>query len=287
MRLPKSVQADLALVLVTVIWGSTFTIVKSALAQVSPMLFIALRFWIATLVCIPLMARAVRKISRETLRRGTVLAVLLLGGFIFQTLGLQSSTPSKSAFITSLSVLLVPISGFLLFKHRPRLQTGIGILLATIGLGFLTLDRLELSFSYGDTLTLICAVFFALHILFVGRYSPVSDYRQLVLLQVTICAGAGSLATPIFDQPPFLVWDVRCSFYLIITGVLATALGFYVQNRAQRFTTPNRTALIFSLEPVFAALFAYLILGHTPTAKEWAGGALILSGILLSQLRRD
>jgi len=286
MRIPRPVQADLALILATLIWGSTFTIVKQTLAQVSPMLFITLRFLVATSVTVAFMPGVLRNISVETFRRGSTLAAFLLGGFFFQTLGLQGTTPSRSAFITSLSVLLVPILGFFLFRHRPRPQTLAGVLIATIGLAFLTLDRLELKLSSGDGLTLMCAVSFALHILFVGRYSPVSDYRQLFMLQLALSAGMAAVASPIVETP-FLVWDVLFSIYLLITGVLATALGFYIQNRAQRLTTANRTALIFSLEPIFAVLFAYLLLDQAPTKKEWLGGSLVLAGILTSEMRRE
>ncbi len=286
MKIPKTAKADLALIFVTIIWGSTFAIVKKALAQVSPILFITLRFWIATALTVALMPGALRNMSLETFRRGSILASLLLGGFIFQTVGLRVTTASKSAFITSLSVLLVPILGFVLFGHRPRRQTIAGVALATVGLGLLTLETLELKFGRGDTLTFLCAVVFALHILFIGRYSPISDFRQLVILQMAVSAVVGSLAMPMLETP-FLVPDVPFTLYLFITGVLATAFGFYVQNRAQQFTTANRTALIFSLEPLFAALFSYLLLGQTLSPKEWLGGGLVIAGILISEIRRD
>ena len=286
MKIPKTAKADLALIFVTIIWGSTFAIVKKALAQVSPILFITLRLWIATALTVALMPGALRNMSLETFRRGSILASLLLGGFIFQTVGLRVTTASKSAFITSLSVLLVPILGFVLFGHRPRRQTIAGVALATVGLGLLTLETLELKFGRGDTLTFLCAVVFALHILFIGRYSPISDFRQLVILQMAVSAVVGSLAMPMLETP-FLVPDVPFTLYLFITGVLATAFGFYVQNRAQQFTTANRTALIFSLEPLFAALFSYLLLGQTLSPKEWLGGGLVIAGILISEIRRE
>ena len=285
MKIPKTVQADLALILVTMIWGSTFTIVKQALAQVSPLLFISLRFWVATLLTVVLMPGALREISAQTLRRGSILALLLLGGFVFQTLGLRGTTPSRSAFITSLSVPLVPVLGFFLFGHRPRRRTLAGVALAAVGLGFLTLERLELSFTVGDTLTLLCAIFFALHILFISRYLPTTDFRQLVILQMVVSAVVSTLANPVLETP-FLVWDVPFTLYLFVTGVLATALGFYVQNMAQQFTTANRTALIFALEPIFAALYAYIVLGQTLTVKEGLGSGLVIAGILTSELRR-
>jgi drug/metabolite transporter (DMT)-like permease len=286
MKIPKSVLADLALLFITLIWGSTFVVVKKSLIQVSPIFFIALRFWVATAVLLVGLRGSLRNISRETWRRGLILAVVLLGGFIFQTVGLRSTTPSRSAFITGLSVILVPVLGYFLFRSRPRPQTLAGVVMAAVGLGMLTFHNVDLRFRSGDTLTFFSAIVFALHILFLGRYLRGSDYRQLVLLQVSGCAVIATLIMPILEIP-FLVWDTTIGLSIFLTGVLATALAFYVQNRAQQFTTPNRTALIFSLEPFFAALFAYLLLGQILTGREWLGGSLILAGIITSEIRRN
>jgi drug/metabolite transporter (DMT)-like permease len=271
---------------ITLIWGSTFAMIKISLAQVSPILFICLRFWVATVLTVAFMPRSIIQISVGTFRKGMVLSVFLLGGFIFQTLGLRGTTPSRSAFITSLAVLLVPVLGYFVFHHCPRFRTLAGVVIATIGLGFLTLSTIPMGFTRGDFLTLLCAVVFALHILFIGRYLPECDFRQLVIIQL---AGSAVLCTLIlpFLETPFLAWDVTIATTLFVTGALATALAFYVQNRAQQYTTPNRTALIFSLEPFFATLFAYLLLGQTMSLKGWAGGGLVLAGILISEFRRS
>jgi drug/metabolite transporter (DMT)-like permease len=283
---PKLLQADLSLLAITLIWGASFTIVKLSLAQASPILFICLRFWVAAVVTAAFMPRAFTNLSFQTLRRGLVLSLALLSGFIFQTLGLRTTTPSRSAFITCLCVLLVPVLGFFLFHHRPRLRTLLGVGMATIGLGLLTLNAIPLKLNRGDVLTLICAIVFALHILLIGRYLRTSDFRQLVILQLCGSAVISTLILPMLETP-FLVWDFSIAVYLFVTGVLATGLAIYIQNRAQQYTTPNRTALIFSLEPFFAALIAYQILGQNLSAKEWAGGGLVLAGILTSEFRRD
>jgi drug/metabolite transporter (DMT)-like permease len=285
MRLAKSVRADLALILITVIWGCTFTLVKKSLAQVSPITLIALRFWVATAVILLWMPRAFLHVSRATLRSGAILSIFLLGGFVFQTLGLRSTTPARSAFITALSVLLVPVLGFLIFRHRPRPRTLAGVAVAATGLGFLTLDRMELALNRGDVLTLICAFVFAFHILFVGHYVTDDDYRQLVAIQVAGSALLCTVILPIFEVP-FVVWDPALAVYVFVLGVLATAVAYYGQNWAQRFTTANRTALIFSLEPFFAAMFAYALLDQTLATREWVGGILVIAGIVISEYRR-
>lgn len=262
-----------------------FTLVKKSLAQVSPIALIALRFWVATAAIALFTPRAFLNISRATLRRGMILSVFLLGGFVFQTLGLRTTSPARSAFITTLAVLLVPVLGFLVFHHRPRLRTLAGVGIATVGLGLLTLESMEVSMNHGDVLTFVCAVIFAFHILFVGRYVSDGDYRQLVAVQIAGSALLCTIMLPLVETP-FLVWDLAFGVYLFVIGVLATAVAYYVQNWAQRFTTANRTALIFSLEPFFAVFFAYLLLGQGLAAKEWAGGVLVVAGIVTSEYRR-
>jgi drug/metabolite transporter (DMT)-like permease len=285
MKIPKLILADLALIFTTLVWGSTFTIVKLSLAQASPILFIALRFWVATALVIAFLPGAIFGISFRTLRRGLILSVVLLSGFVFQTLGLRGTTPSRSAFITSLSVLLVPMLGYFVFHHRPRAQTLVGVALATVGLGMLTLTAGDMKFRWGEGLTLICAIVFALHILLLGRYLPKSDYRQLVILQMAGCAVLCTILIPMLETP-FLVWDSTFTLYLFITGALATAFAFFCQNKAQQYTTPNRAALIFSLEPFFAVFFAYMILGQNLSGKEWLGGGMVIAGILVSEFGR-
>jgi drug/metabolite transporter (DMT)-like permease len=284
MKIPKPVQADLALILMTFIWGSTFTIVKKSLAQVSPIFFVAMRFWLATAIVAILNRKQLQRIDSRTLGRGLLLSVALCGGFCFQTLGLRSTGPSYSAFITSLSVLLVPILGFLIFHHQPRPQTIAGVILATLGLFLMLANIAGSKMRSGDVLTLICAVMFGFHILFLGRFVSSSDYRQLMVLQLAGTATLCTVAMPLLERPS-VSWNPEILFYLMITGVFATAIAFSVQTWAQRFTTANHTALIFSLEPFFAALFAYWILGQVLTAREWLGGVLILGGILVSELR--
>jgi drug/metabolite transporter (DMT)-like permease len=284
MKLSKPIQADLALIAMTFIWGSTFTVVKQSLTLISPVLFVSIRFWIATVIIAALMPSQIAQINRKSLFQGLVLSFFLLGGFVFQTLGLRNTNPAYSAFITSLSVLLVPLLGYFCFRHRPRSQTIAGVILATLGLYLLLVQMSKMKINSGDVLTLICAVMFAFHIIFLGFFVAKTDYRQLMFLQV---AGSAVLCTSLipFLETPSFVWDSKLILWFFVTGVLATTLAFYVQARAQQYTTANHAALIFSLEPFFAALFAYWILGDMLKTREWVGGILILAGILVSELR--
>ena len=258
MKVTKLVQAEFLLVLITIIWGSTFTIVKKSLLQVSPILLVALRFWIATAVIAAFMPGQYRQISSKTVLKGLVLAGAFLGGFVLQTLGLRDTTPSNSAFITSLCVLLVPVLGFLIFHHRPSKQTAIGILTATVGLILLLADSSNFSLHSGDFLTLICAFMFAFHILFLGRFVRQASYRHLIFIKVACSAILCSLMVPLLETP-FIIWDINLLFYLFVLGFLATAVAFLIQGWAQQYSNPNHTALIFSLEPVFRPLHLPLL----------------------------
>jgi len=285
MKGTKLVQAEIVLVIITIIWGSTFTIVKKALLQVSPILLVALRFWIATVVVVAFMPGQFRHIQSGTILKGLALSVAFLGGFVFQTLGLRDTTPSNSAFITSLSVLLVPVLGFLIFRHRPSVRTAVGILIATGGLILLLADSGDFSLHSGDFLTLICAFMFAFHILFLGRFVRQTYYRHLILVKLACSAILCSVMVPLLESP-FVIWDFYLIFYLIVLGILATAAAFFLQGWAQQYSNPNHTALIFSLEPVFATIFAFIILDQSFSEKEWVGGILILVGILVSEFKK-
>jgi len=286
MKIPRLVQAELSLVLITVIWGSSFTIISKGLGQVSPLLFVALRFWIAAAVVAALMPGRYKRIGRKAFLQGLLLSVALLGGFVLQTLGLRDTTPSNSAFITSLSIPLVPVFGFLIFRQRVSFHTVLGVLLAVCGMLLLLADSGGFSLHSGDFLTLLCAFLFAFHILFLGVFVQETNYRLLIFVKM-LCAAILSSILAVVLEMPHVDWDVSFTFYILVLGVLATAGAFWIQGWAQQYSNPTHTALIFSLEPVFAAIFAYWILNQGWSGRDWAGGILILSGILVSEISRS
>ena len=201
MKISKLVQAEFALILITIIWGSSFTIIAKGLTQVSPIFFVALRFWIASAVVVALMSRQYRRIQRKTFVQGFVLSVAILGGFVLQTLGLRDTTPSNSAFITSLSIPLVPIFGFLFFRQRSSYYTILGIVLAAFGMMLLLADSSDFSLHSGDFLTLMCAFLFAFHILFLGVFVRETDYRLLVFVTMVCGAILCSIMAVVLETP--------------------------------------------------------------------------------------
>lgn len=279
-------KADLALAFNTLVWGATFTLVKSALRDVSPLLFLALRFSLATaaLAAFWLLGGRGLKFQLRDCAGGILVGVALFSGFLLQTLGLQLTTPPKSAFLTGLSSVLVPLVGALVYRSRPQARELLGVLIATAGMGLMTLEGPISSIGKGDLLTLLCAVAFAGHIVTLGHFSGKTGFEMLAFTQV---ATAAVLSVTLFwwVEPPRVVWRAAVIYAILVTGLLATALAFTVQAWAQKFTSSTRTALIYTLEPVFAWLISYWTLGEGLTGRAAAGAALILSGVVLVEMK--
>jgi drug/metabolite transporter (DMT)-like permease len=278
----KRWQADLTLGIVALIWGSTFVTVQNALDAVGPLTFVAWRFMLASALLIALFHRRLRAITRQEALSGGLLGVWLAGGYIFQTIGLQTTTTAKTGFITGLSVVIVPVLATVLLRRPPGRWPVVGIAAATVGLAVLSLNR-DLSVSAGDLWVLACALMFALQIVTVARFSPQYDPIRLSVAQIAAVAvlatgSAFTFETPAIDLP-VETWGA-----IAFTGVVATALVYSLQVYVQRFTTPTHTALLFSLEPVFAALFGWWLAHEALGAKELIGCGMILAGMIVAEL---
>jgi drug/metabolite transporter (DMT)-like permease len=286
-RTPSHWRAELGLASICLVWGATFVVVKGALADVSTLLFLGLRFTLATLVllCIFLYRRGIRTALRKGPVFGGLLAgVCLFGGYFLQTEGLKYTTPGKCGFITGLYIVLVPLFSAALHRRLPDRFEMLGVGLATAGMGLMAIDGESLRINIGDLLTMGCAVLYAVHILVLGRFSPTMSVERLTLLQLGTCAVLGLAASPFAEQVYFRQTSSAWSA-IVITAVLATALAFTVQTWGQKYTTPTRTALIFALEPVFALATSYAVGAEALTARSVSGAACILGGILAVELK--
>jgi drug/metabolite transporter (DMT)-like permease len=282
-------RADLALAAVTVIWGTTFVVVKSALVDISPFLFLTLRFCLAALV-LGAICRHAFSGARFRIRRlwpGLLAGGLLFAAYVFQTLGLQLTTPSQSAFLTGLSIPMVPLASSLVYRDRPRFREVAGILIASFGMVLMTLPSVSSGFGMGrgDFLSLLCAVTFALHIVVIGHYSRVIGFEPLAVVQLGTAAALSLLAVW-FAEPVRFHATPAVAGAVLLTGLLATALAFTTQAWAQQYTSASRAALTFALEPVVAWATSWLLTGETLAGRGMAGAGLILSGILLVELKR-
>lgn len=275
-------QADLTLGLIALVWGSTFVVVKNALDAVGPLTFVGFRFALAAAFLAILFHGRARALTRADLRAGGLMGLWLALGYVFQTIGLQTTTSAKAGFITGLSVVIVPALATVLLRRPPGRPAIIGIAAATIGLALLTLNA-DLRVQSGDLWVLGCAFAFALHIVTVAHYTARHDAIRLALVQIAAVAVLATVAALVFETPS-LALSVDTWAAIAFTGLVATALAFSLQVYVQRFTTPTHTALLFSLEPVFAALFGWWWASEVLGPQELAGCALILLGMIVAEL---
>lgn len=287
----RALKAHILLALVTVVWGATFVVIKNALQDISPLLFNAVRMGLAAVLMAAIFRRELTRITPGALRMGALVGVFLWAGYELQTTGLRLTTPSKSGFLTGVSVALVPLVLAVGWKrHINRWTTG-GVAAAFVGLYLLTVPATDgwgfsqfASVNRGDLLTLGCALVFAFHIIVLGRATQAHRYEQIAILQLAVCVALMVLTVPLAETV-YVTWTPRVLWAIGITGVLGTAAAFTIQAWAQQFTPPTHTALIFSLEPVFAWLTSYLVLGERLGGRAAVGAGLILAGVLISELK--
>jgi drug/metabolite transporter (DMT)-like permease len=277
--------ADLALLFNTVVWGATFVLVKNALDDISAILFLALRFSLATVALLILFRRPLR--ARFTWRgaaAGALAGVFLYAGYLLQTLGLRFTSAPKSAFLTGLTSILVPFLGALVYKTKPQLSEVAGVLVATAGLWLMTLPGALESIARGDLLTLLCAFGFAAHIVTLGHYSDAMRFEVLSVAQV---GGAAALALASFwwAEVPRVVWRPLVVWSVLVSGLLSTAVAFTIQAWAMQYTSATRTALIYLLEPVVAWITSFWLFGEGLSDRAAAGAAFIVLGVVLVELK--
>ncbi len=285
--------ASLLLLGVTVVWGWTFVVVKESLQEVDTFTFLFYRFALAWLLLLAFVGPRLRPraVEPRVWGRGALIGLTLFLGFWFQTWGLHYTTATHSAFITGLSVVLVPVLGVLLFRERVTAAAWLGAALSTVGLALIVFgasppSALEpgagVRVNLGDVLTFFGAVSFALQILLVGRFARPQDVQPLLLAQIGVVALLSALGMAIFEGVTWprapVVWKG-----IVVTGVLATAGALWVQVRFQPLVSATGAAVIFAGEPVFAALFGYALLGERLVGAQWPGALLILTAMLVAQ----
>lgn len=323
----RQIVAELLLVAVTAVWGWTFVMVKDAVALLPPLPFIAIRFGLATIVVAlglsisrrwstaarrsasghghqaahaaaigitaahgdPATRAAGSAGVRGAVRAGAIMGVFLGAGYIFQTFGLQRTTPSNAGFITGMFVVLVPVMQGVVWRTWPDRRAVVGVALAAFGLFLLSGGSSGLNFL-GDGLVFLCALSFAAHILATSRYARHHDAAVLTVVQlgvVALLSGALSVVGWAMGYPLDLggVWDPTVLLALGVTALFASAAAFYIQTFAQRYASPTRTAVILTMEPVFAGVFGYTLAGDRLSPVAWLGAAAILCGMLASEFR--
>ncbi|MHB1022976.1 MAG: DMT family transporter [Acidobacteriaceae bacterium] len=293
-KLSASTLAHVLMLAVVFVWGSTFVLVKDALRDASPLLFNLLRMTLAFVVLAIVYRKHWKKLTPRVWASGAIVGLCLAMGYQFQTAGLALTTPSKSAFITGLVVVLVPLLSAIpglrpAGAHAPAWNAWMGAILAFGGIILLTTPEhtawahLFSTINFGDVLSLGCALGFALHVIALAHTSPRIGFAPLAMLQIGFCAIFMAITMPIFEHP-HLVLSPRLAIALLIAAVLATALAFSVQSYAQQHLPATHTALLLALEPVFAWLTSYIVLQERLGMRGSVGAILILGGILMTEL---
>ncbi|MEI9980572.1 MAG: DMT family transporter [Edaphobacter sp.] len=293
-RLRPTTLAHILLLAVVFVWGSTFVLIKDALQDASPLLFNLLRMSLAFIALAIVNHRQLRHINRYAVASGLIVGFFLAAGYQLQTAGLALTTPAKSAFITGLVVVFVPLLMIVPALRPaqtapPRWTSAVGALLAFSGLLLLTtpagtsFQNLFVSIGFGDLLTLACAIAFAGHLLSLAHTSHRIPTAQLATLQIGVAALIMLITLPLGGRLHLAVTP-RLFAALAITSLLATAAAFTIQSWAQQHLPPTHTALLLTLEPVFALLTSFLILHEHLGLRSLLGAALILAGIATIEL---
>lgn len=278
--------AAIGLIVTTIIWGSAFVVMKNTVDILSPTYLLALRFTIAAIALILVFWRQVMKITKSDLICGGLLGVFLFVSYFFQTYGLKFTTASKNAFITTLYVILVPFLHWLFNRKRPTQKNIAAAVIAVTGLGLLSLEG-DLSVNPGDLLTFICGIFFAVHIVFIDRFTTDHNPVTMTVIQMAVAAILSWLIAPVLEGGlDVRVIDRSMMVSLLYLGIFSTMIGFLLQNVGQKYLTPNTSSILLSFESVFGLIFSVIFLGDPLTVRLIAGCVLMFAAVILSEYKR-
>jgi drug/metabolite transporter (DMT)-like permease len=281
----KQYFAELMLASVTLFWGATFPIVKDAIGEMPVMAFLWVRFAMAAVLLAMITGRSgFATLDRRGWRVGILLGTLLFLSYLFQTFGLERTSSANAGFLTALGVVWVPLLAGPLLKKPAAFGSKIGVGLALVGLFMLTWHT-PWTINFGDVLVVICSIFVALHILGLDFFTQGYDGRALTFVQIATMAVWGCIGSLLFEPVSWpQVWSNSLIFAFVITSVFATAYAFWAMTTFQNRTTPTRAALIYTLEPVFAAIFSIWLAGDRLTTLGWCGGGLIVAGMIFAEI---
>jgi drug/metabolite transporter (DMT)-like permease len=284
----QRLRADFALVICALIWGATFVVIKDALADMSVIAYIAVRFGIAAVLMAMIYWRAVRALTLREVWAGAQIGIFMFAGYMFQITGLRWTTPSKAAFVTGMYVVFVPIVLAIFGRRRISVWIWAGALAALAGLYFLSVPPEGLGrLNRGDPIVFGCAVMFAFHMIFISRNVRKYSVASLSFLQVATTAVLATVLVPIaaaagWEQPK-LMWTPYVIFAVLATAIGATVICFSLQTWAQKHTSASRAAILLTLEPVFAAVTSVTLGGERIGARALLGALLIFAGILVAE----
>lgn len=280
----KTLLASSGLLLVTLLWGVSFAVVKNSLDLVPPIYMMAFRFTIASLFLLIIFFNKLKLIKKSTLKKGALLGIFLALGYALQTIGVVYTTAGKNAFITTTYVIFVPFIYWIFTKKKPGSISIITAFVGFLGIGLLSLQD-DMTVNKGDVLTLLCGIAYASHMVFIALFTQKEDPLILNLVQIFFVTLFSWLVAPLYDGAfPFAaIQHTETILSMLFLGIFCTMLAFLLQTLCQKYVPPGPASLIMSLESVFGAFFAWLLLGEILTLRMFLGAVLVFAAIILSQ----
>jgi len=293
----KKYTGEGALLFNTLIWGGTFALIKNAFTDISPLLFLGLRFGFAALIFLPFVYSHLKKTNKQTLIAGSVLGFFYFTGFAAQSLGLNLTTATKSGFITGMFVVFIPILQLIIERRKPKWFNMFSVFLVLIGLIMLSskgenaidfINQLGSDFNLGDLLTLLCALLFAFQVVYVDVFTKKYDYLPMVFVQLLITGLGGFVLSIIFSAASLetvkFTLNTTVVTAILYTAIFASIIATVIQLKFQKSVSPTKAGIIFSIEPIFAAIFAYFLLSEKISNFGLIGCVLIFIGLIVSEL---
>jgi drug/metabolite transporter (DMT)-like permease len=277
-----SLKADLALLMITIFWGTSCLLTKIGLGEIGAFNLIALRFIIAFSLSAAVFWKKIRHADRRTVRYAAIISVILFMEYVAMTYGVKMTSVSNAGFLTCLAGVFVPIISFAFLKQKLEIKVLAGICLTFIGIYLLTVNE-RISFNLGDLLCTLCSIIFAVHIIVLGKLTVKVDSVALGVIQLGF-AGIYALAFSYIFEDPILPASPQSWLIVITLSVFCTAIAFIVQTVAQKYTSPVHTGFIFSLEPVFTAIVAFIFVNEVLPLKGYLGGFLMIVSVILVEI---
>jgi drug/metabolite transporter (DMT)-like permease len=280
-------MASIGLLVASVIWGLGFVVVKDSLDFIPPVYILAFRFTIATIGLGIVFYKRLTKISKLNVKSSIILGILLYTSYLLQTIGCLYTTAGKNAFITTIYVVIVPFLYWMISKKRPDIYCVISAFMAIIGIGFLSLSA-DLTINIGDILTLICGFGYAVHLIYINKYSEHQDPIILTFLQILVAALLSWITAPIINGGiPIEAAKPDMIIGMLYLGIGSTMIAFLLQNVGQKYIEPSTAALLLSMESVFGVVFSVFLLGEILTTKMLIGCILILTAVIMAETKFD
>ncbi len=277
--------ASLGLLVTSLIWGFAFVIVKDSLVFIPPVYMLAFRFTIACIGLLFVFSKRLRKINKDNVKSSIVLGILLYVSYLLQTIGCLYTTAGKNAFITTIYVVIVPFLYWFISKNKPDIYCLLSAFMAIIGIGLLSMNS-DLSINIGDVLTLLCGFGYAIHLIYINKYSKYQDPIILTFLQILVAAILSWLTAPILNGGfPTKATNPNIIIGMLYLGIGSTMIAFLLQNIGPKYIELSTVALLLSMESVFGVIFSVLVLGEIITTKMLIGCCLIFIAVIMAETK--